>query len=130
MAPIGKLYCHPLQAQTKPYILSAAAITGLEMELLPFKYNITNKSLDFVKKYLLGNVPAFQDKEGFTLFKVAAIPRYVSSLELESGLLGRGAKEASLAGQWVHFAKFKIQTTANIIYAGAVPKYLPISNRR
>ncbi|KAG6328181.1 hypothetical protein ID866_10908, partial [Astraeus odoratus] len=100
------------------------------IELLPFKYNITNKSQDLVKKYPLGKIPAFQDKEGFTLFKGAAIARYVSSLVPESGLLGRGAKEASLVDQWAHFAELEVQTTANIIYAGAVPKYLPISNRR
>ncbi|KAG6328993.1 hypothetical protein ID866_10097 [Astraeus odoratus] len=43
MVLIGKLYGYPHQAQTKT-ILSAAAIAGPEMELLPFEYNITNKS--------------------------------------------------------------------------------------
>ncbi|KIM54523.1 hypothetical protein SCLCIDRAFT_136669 [Scleroderma citrinum Foug A] len=124
MAPIGKLYGHPRQPQTKA-IMSAAAISGLEIELPPFEFGVTNKSPEFVQKFPLAKIPGFEDNEGFKLIEGTAIARYVSSLVPAAGLLGRNAKETALIDQWVHFAETEIQIPASTIYIGIVPKYLP-----
>ncbi|KIM54531.1 hypothetical protein SCLCIDRAFT_136701 [Scleroderma citrinum Foug A] len=119
MAPIGTLYGHPRQPQTKA-IMSAAAISGLEIELPPFEFGVTNKSPEFVHKFPLAKIPAFEDNEGFRLIEGTAIARYVSSLVPAAGLLGRNAKETALVDQWVHFAETEIQIPAGIIYGGIV----------
>lgn len=124
MAPIGKLYGHPQQPYTIA-ILSAAAIAGLEIESPPFELGVTNKDPDFVRKFAMAKIPAFEDIEGFKMIEGAAIARYVGSLVPESGLLGRNAKETSLVDQWVHFAETEIILTVMTIYYGIVAKILP-----
>ncbi|KAI6035776.1 glutathione S-transferase C-terminal-like protein [Pisolithus marmoratus] len=124
MAPIGKLYGHPRQPQTKA-ILSAAAISGLELDLPPFEFGITNKSLEFTQKFPLAKIPAFEDNEGFKLIEGTSIARYISTLVPEAGLLGGNAKETAQVDQWVHFAETEIHIPASNIYIGMVAKYLP-----
>jgi elongation factor 1-gamma len=36
----------------------------------------TNKTEAFLKKFASGKIPAFEDKEGFTLFESKAIAKY------------------------------------------------------
>ncbi|KAL4067430.1 hypothetical protein V8B97DRAFT_2009161 [Scleroderma yunnanense] len=124
MAPIGKLYGHP-RRQTTIAILSAAAIGGFEIESLPFEFGVTNKTPEFVEKFPLGKVPAFEDNEGFKLTEGAVIARYVSSLAPESGLLGRNTKETTLVDQWVHFAEYELILHTNFMWAGIFFKSLP-----
>ncbi|KAG2128726.1 glutathione S-transferase C-terminal-like protein [Suillus clintonianus] len=115
MAPIGSLWGFPRQRQTK-YILSAAAIAGLEVDLPPFEFGVTNKSPEFIDKFPFAKVPAFEDKDGFTLVEGASIARYVASLAPESGLLGRSIKDAALVDQWIHFAEHEINAFTNLIW--------------
>ena len=62
--------------------MSAAAISGLEIELPPFEFGVTNKSPEFVQKFPLAKIPAFEDNEGFRLIEGTAIARYGKSLAL------------------------------------------------
>ncbi|KAI5998957.1 glutathione S-transferase C-terminal-like protein [Pisolithus orientalis] len=124
MTPIGKLYGHPRQPQTK-VILSTGIISGLEIDLLPFEFGVTNKSPEFSQKFPLAKIPAFEDNEGFKLTEGTAIARYVSSLVSDASLLGRNAKESAQIDQWVHFAETEILIPSNNIYTGIVMKYLP-----
>ncbi|KAI5998939.1 glutathione S-transferase C-terminal-like protein [Pisolithus orientalis] len=124
MAPIGKLYGHPRQPQTKA-ILSAAAISGLEIDLLPFEFGVTNKSPEFTQKFPLAKIPAFEDSEGFKLIEGTAIARYVSSLVPDAGILGRNIKETARVDQWVHFAETEIHLPSSNIYLGMIAKHLP-----
>lgn len=57
-------------------ILSAAAIAGLEVDLKEFVYGVTNKLPEFIDKFTLGKVPAFESKDGFALVEGASIARY------------------------------------------------------
>ncbi|KIN93034.1 hypothetical protein M404DRAFT_605208 [Pisolithus tinctorius Marx 270] len=75
MAPIGKLYGHPRQPQTRA-ILSALTISGLEIDLPPFELGVTNKLPEFTHKFPLAKIPAFEDNEGFKLIEGATIARY------------------------------------------------------
>ncbi|KAI6126614.1 glutathione S-transferase C-terminal-like protein [Pisolithus sp. B1] len=124
MTLIGKMYSHIDQPQAK-VILSVAALSNLEIELLPFEYGVTNKSPEFTQKFPLAKIPAFESLDGFRLTEGVAIARYVSSLVPDAGLLGRSTKETALVDQWVHFAESEIHMDASMIYAGAGLKLLP-----
>ncbi|KAI6039150.1 glutathione S-transferase C-terminal-like protein [Pisolithus marmoratus] len=122
MAPIGKLYGHAVQPQTSA-ILSAATISGLEIEQAPFEWGITNKSPEWIQKFPLGKIPTFEDNEGFKLIEGVVIARYVSSLVPEVGLLGYNTKETAEVDQWVHFAETEVLMPANLIYGGVVANF-------
>lgn len=77
MAPIGKIYGDLRQYQTKA-ILSAAIISGLEIEQPLTEFGITNKSPEFIRKFPLGRIPSFEDNEGLKLTEGVAIARYGS----------------------------------------------------
>ncbi|KAI6104916.1 glutathione S-transferase C-terminal-like protein [Pisolithus croceorrhizus] len=124
MTLIGKMYSHIDQPQAK-VILSAAALSNLGIELLPFEYGVTNKSPEFTEKFPLAKIPAFESLDGFRLTEGVAIARYVSSLVPDAGLLGRSTKETALVDQWVHFAESEIHMDASMIYAGVGLKLLP-----
>ncbi|OAX38700.1 glutathione S-transferase C-terminal-like protein [Rhizopogon vinicolor AM-OR11-026] len=115
MAPIGTLWGVLRQRQTK-YILSAAAIAGLEVDLAPLEVGVTNKSPEFLDKFALGKIPAFEGNDGLTLVEGASIARYVASLAPESGLLGDSVKDAAQVDQWIHFVEHEISAHTDLIW--------------
>lgn len=123
MAPIGSLWGDARQRQTK-YILSAAAIAGLDVDLQPFEFGVTNKTPEFVNKFPHAKIPTFEGEDGFTLLEGASIARYVASLAPESGLLGNGIKDAALVDQWIHFAEHEINTFTDCIWQ-LVERFVP-----
>ena len=58
-----------------------------------FKFGETNKSPEFLKKFPLGKVPAFEGSDGVLLTESNAIAYYVANDEL------RGGSEASAKAQ-------------------------------
>jgi elongation factor 1-gamma len=48
-------------------ILSAAAIAGLDVDLQPFEFGVTNKTPEFVNKFPHAKIPTFEGEDGFTL---------------------------------------------------------------
>jgi elongation factor 1-gamma len=66
--------------------LSVAAIAGFEVDLKPFEYGVTNKLPEFIDKFTLGKVPAFEGNDGFTLLEGASIARYGQCLGLREPL--------------------------------------------
>jgi len=68
----------------------------------------TNKTEAFTSKFASGKIPAFEDKQGFTLFESKAIAKYVATLAPNSSLLGSNPKEAAHIDQWVYFADSEI----------------------
>ncbi|KAG1725781.1 glutathione S-transferase C-terminal-like protein [Suillus paluster] len=103
-------------------IYRAAAIAGLEVK--PFKFGVTNKSLEFLDKFPLAKIPAFEGKSGFTLLEGASIGRYVASLAPESGLFGNSVKDTALVDQWIHFAEHEINAYTDIIWQ-LVERFFP-----
>ncbi|KIJ64743.1 hypothetical protein HYDPIDRAFT_111336 [Hydnomerulius pinastri MD-312] len=75
MAPIGSLYGVTRQRQTK-VILAAAAVAGVEVELLPFEFGTTNKSSEFLAVVPYGKIPAFKGNDGVTFIEGAPIARH------------------------------------------------------
>ncbi|KAG1745211.1 glutathione S-transferase C-terminal-like protein [Suillus lakei] len=123
MAPVGSLWGDSRQRQTK-YILSAAAVAGLEVDLKPFEFGVTNKSPEFVEKFPFAKIPTFEGENGFTLLEGASIARYVASLAPESGLLGNNIKDTALVDQWIHFAEHEINTYTDLIWQ-LVERFFP-----
>ncbi|OAX37146.1 glutathione S-transferase C-terminal-like protein [Rhizopogon vinicolor AM-OR11-026] len=110
MAPIGSLWGVLFQRQTKS-ILSAAAIAGLELDLKPVEFGVTNKSPEYLDKFAMGKIPAFESNDGFTLIEGASIARYAP----ESGLLGDSVRDAAQIDQWIHFVEHEISAYTDLI---------------
>ncbi|KAG6336656.1 hypothetical protein ID866_2437 [Astraeus odoratus] len=125
MAPCGKLWGFPAQRQTK-VILAAAAVAGLEIDTPHFEFRVTNKTPEFLAKFPLGKVPAFQDATGFTLVEGASIARYQSYLkyQLFDGIINRQARsleylDTYLASKSSGFLIADRMTLADIALAAA-----------
>ena len=56
--------------------MSAAALSGLEIDTPSFEFGVTNKSPEFIQKFPLAKIPVFEDNEGFKLIEGTAIARY------------------------------------------------------
>ncbi|KAJ3217502.1 Elongation factor 1-gamma [Clydaea vesicula] len=65
---------------------------------------VSNKTPEFLKKFPLGKVPAFEGADGFTLFESSAITYYAATHKDSTQLLGKNKKEAALIHQWIALA--------------------------
>uniref|UniRef100_A0A8C5QX28 Elongation factor-1 gamma n=1 Tax=Leptobrachium leishanense TaxID=445787 RepID=A0A8C5QX28_9ANUR len=108
----GTLYTYPDNWRAyKPLI--AAQYSGLPIKVAStppeFQFGVTNKTPEFLKKFPLGKVPAFEDIDGFCLFESSAIAHYVGNDEL------RGTSRLHQAHiiQWVSFAESHIVPPAS-----------------
>lgn len=80
-------------------------MNGLELEVAPdFQIGVTNRTPEFLAKFPLGKVPAFESGDGtFCLTESQAIARYVAESGPKAGqLLGEAgdAKTRALIEQW------------------------------
>jgi len=101
---VGTLYTTPQNVDGQR-ILAVAALGGLKIDLAPnFKGNVDNKKPEFLAKFPNGKIPAFEGKDGFTIFNTSAIARYVATLAPHANLLGTNPQETALIDQWVMFA--------------------------
>ncbi|KAF7327317.1 Glutathione S-transferase C-terminal-like protein [Mycena kentingensis (nom. inval.)] len=98
----GTLWTTPTQF-TGRAIKATAAYGGVKLAFpenyVHFKDNYKD---EFKQKFPYSKVPAWEGADGFLLFESAPIARYVASLAPESGLLGKGPKDAALIDQWMH----------------------------
>jgi len=108
----GTLYTYP--ENTRAYkILIAAKYSGASINVVQdppaFKLGETNKTAEFLKKFPLGKVPAFENGSGTTLFESNAIAYYVSNDQL------RGSDDLSRAQvqMFVNLADNEIEPSAS-----------------
>merc|ERR1712198_606095 len=103
----GTLYTYPENFRAYK-IQIAARYSGANLKVVSeapaFKFGETNKTDDFLRKFPLGKVPAFESDCGLTLFESNAIAHFVSS----DSLRGCSSKDAALVQQWVNFADSEI----------------------
>ncbi|KAL6232484.1 hypothetical protein BDW75DRAFT_232779 [Aspergillus navahoensis] len=91
-------------------IQAAASVNGVDIALAPnFQMGLTNRSPEFLGKFPLGKVPAFEASDGTLLFESDAIAQFIA----ESGphreqLLGRDAIERATIRQWICFADHEV----------------------
>merc|ERR1712212_1434297 len=75
----GTLYTYPGNYRAQK-IQIAAAYSGADVKVDPnFEFGQTNASEDFLKKFPLGKVPAFEDSTGVCLSESNATAYYVSN---------------------------------------------------
>merc|ERR1711981_81270 len=93
----GTLYTYPDNFRAQKALI-AAKYSGAEVSLAKdFKFEETNKSPEFLKKFPLGKVPAFEGSDGVLLTESNAIAYYVANDEL------RGGSDASARAQVVQW---------------------------
>ncbi|WP_411025362.1 glutathione binding-like protein, partial [Salmonella sp. s55004] len=73
-----------------------------------FKLGVTNKTAEFLKKFPLGKVPAFEGSDGTLLFESNAIAYYVANEQLR----GSTAQDQALVQQFVNIADNEILPAA------------------
>ncbi|CAG8305496.1 unnamed protein product [Penicillium nalgiovense] len=108
MAPFGTIYSY----QPSPRVMKAQAaanLNGLELAVPEFALGKTNRTPDFMSKFPLGKVPAFEAADGTTLFESDAITQYIA----ESGpaadqLIGATPAERATIRQWICYAQGEI----------------------
>ncbi|TPX30442.1 hypothetical protein SmJEL517_g05992 [Synchytrium microbalum] len=103
MAPIGKIWSYPNNPRVAK-VLIAAKYNGLEVEQANVEMGVTNKSADFLSKFPLGKVPAFETPDGFTLYESNAIAYYVAASNVNTTLLGKDKHEAARIQQFIGVA--------------------------
>ncbi|XP_066426779.1 elongation factor 1-gamma isoform X1 [Molothrus aeneus] len=103
MAVSGTLYTYPENWRAFKALI-AAQYSGARLRVLStpphFSFGHTNRSPQFLKKFPLGKVPAFEGDDGFCVFESNAIAYYVSTEELR----GSTPEAAAAVLQWVNFA--------------------------
>lgn len=90
-----------LQAQ------AVANLNGLELVIYPdFAMGKTNKTEDYLSKFPMGKVPAFEGADGTNLFESDAIAQYIAeSGPAASQLLGATPAERATIRQWICYAQ-------------------------
>ncbi|XP_067831776.1 elongation factor 1-gamma [Heptranchias perlo] len=99
----GTLYTYPDNWRAFKALI-AAQYSGSKLRLQSgpphFIFGQTNRSADFLKKFPLGKVPAFEGDDGFCVFESNAIAHYVAN----QALRGATKEEVAQVLQWVSFA--------------------------
>ncbi|EIN08695.1 hypothetical protein PUNSTDRAFT_68439, partial [Punctularia strigosozonata HHB-11173 SS5] len=86
-----------------------AAYGGLELTAPEFEYGKDNKTPEFLAKFPLGKIPAFEGADGFQLFELIAIARYIASQSPQADLiLGSDIVTKAQVDQWISFAQKEI----------------------
>lgn len=130
MAPFGKIYSYPANPRVNRALI-AADMNGLEIELAPFTMRETNLAPEFLAKFPLGKVPAFEGADGFCLTESVAIATYIAGAGPKAGqLLGTDAKTQTLISQWGHFAEGEVWTNIWPLYMMIVIKRQPMDEER
>ncbi|KAL5008714.1 hypothetical protein ScPMuIL_014295 [Solemya velum] len=86
-------------------ILIAAKYSGADVKVNPdFKLGETNKAPEFLSKFPLGKVPAFESVNGECLVESNAIAQYVGNSQLR----GSTDLDSARVQQWINFADNEI----------------------
>jgi elongation factor 1-gamma len=94
---------------------AVAALSGLEVVMDPdFVMRETNRTPEFLAKFPLGKVPAFEGADGFCVAEGQAICRYIADSGNNSAqLLGADARARAKVEEWACFAEAEI--TAHVL---------------
>lgn len=82
----------------------AAKYNDLNVKEQIVKIGTDNKTPEFLKKFPIGKLPAFEGADGFVLYESNAIAHYIASAKEGTTLLGNSKKEAALVQQFTSFA--------------------------
>jgi len=104
----GTLYTYPNNFRAEK-VLAVAKFSNATVNVDDkFVLGETNKSDEFLKKFPLGKVPAFESADGTCLFESDAIAFYVAS----EAMRGVGGLDQALVAQWMSFAQNEVLPSA------------------
>merc|ERR1711909_229083 len=105
----GTLYTYPDNFRAFKALI-AAKYSGAQITVAKdFVFGETNKSAEFLKKFPLGKVPAFEGTDGLILTESNAIAYYVANDELRGG---SDAKARAQVMQWMCWADNEVLPAA------------------
>merc|ERR1712123_471026 len=108
----GTLFTYPDNFRAQKALI-AAKYSGAQLTVAKdFVFGETNKTPDFLKKFPLGKVPAFEGSDGVILTESNAIAYYVANEELRGG--SDAAARAQVV-QWMCMADNEILPTMGIM---------------
>jgi len=82
----------------------------LELETAEFQFGVTNKSPDYLAKFPLGKIPAFEAPDGLLLTESNAIANYVAEKSSKAEqLLGGTPERRAQVNQWVFFNELQVE---------------------
>ncbi|KAK3299494.1 glutathione S-transferase [Chaetomium fimeti] len=114
MAPFGRIYTYADNYRVQR-VQAIAAMNGLTVEVVPdFQIGVTNRTPEFLAKFPLGKVPAFETGDGsFFLTEAQAIARFVAESGPKAGqLVGEDPKTRALVEMWSCFAEQELAANA------------------
>jgi elongation factor 1-gamma len=115
MAPIGKLHGFSGNSRFRR-ALAVATYAGLEVETDP-AFTMKDgawKTKDFLKKFPLGYLPAFEGADGLNLQESGAIADYFASLAPNSDLVPAEKEAAAEVREWQYFADQEIMIKTGV----------------
>lgn len=116
MAPFGTIYSYPGNPRVQK-AQAAANLNGLEVTEPPFEMKKSNRSPEFLAKFPLGKVPAFETTDGkVRLFESDAIAQYIA----ENGpaapqLLGADSAQRAMIRQWIIFGEGELMNAVVLL---------------
>ncbi|KAH7014090.1 glutathione S-transferase [Microdochium trichocladiopsis] len=127
MAPFGKIYSYPGSWRVERAQV-AAAFNGLEVVYAEnFTMQEDNKTPEFLAKFPLGKVPAFESATGFCVAESSAIARYVAgSGPLASQLLGTDPETRAKIDEWSFFTEGELTNHTNPVAYMTHYKFMPL----
>ncbi|KAI0458686.1 glutathione S-transferase [Xylaria acuta] len=130
MAPFGKIYTYPNNLRVNRALIMAD-MNGLEIEIPSYTMRQTNTTPEFLSKFALGKVPAFEGADGFCLTESIAIATYIAKSGPKEGqLLGTDAKTQALITQWASFTEGELFNNAFVPIAMTVLKIYTLDEKR
>lgn len=124
MAPFGTIYTYPgsFRVQRSQVI---AELNGLEVSVPEFTMGVTNKTPEFLAKFPLGKVPAFEGADGFVLAEGAAISTYIAGSGPKAAqLLGSDLQTKARIAEWTIFTETELVAHASPAMYAAM-KFIP-----
>ncbi|KAJ2999207.1 hypothetical protein NUW58_g62 [Xylaria curta] len=132
MAPFGKIYSYPNNPRVNR-ALAIADLNGLEIEIPEFTVGDapTHKTPEFLAKFPLGKIPAFEGADGFYLTESIAIATYFAKSGPKADqLLGADVKTQALISQWALFAEAELFNNAFVPIAMVILKVYALDEKR
>ncbi|KXJ90425.1 glutathione S-transferase [Microdochium bolleyi] len=127
MAPFGKIYSYPGSWRVERAQV-AGAFNGLEVPYAEdFTMQETNKTPEFLAKFPMGKVPAFESATGYCVAESSAIARYVASKgPLAEQLLGSDPETRAKIDEWCFFTEGELTGHTNPVAYMVHYKFMPL----
>ncbi|KAI0117669.1 glutathione S-transferase [Nemania sp. FL0031] len=130
MAPFGTIYSYATNPRVNRAMI-IADMNGLEIDIPAFTMRETNRTTEFLSKFPLGKVPAFEGADGFCLTESIAIATYFAKSGPKADqLLGSDFKSQALITQWACFAEGQLFNDVFVPIAMTVLKLYTFDQKR